>query len=70
MLNVNDFKFTVPVELVDCLNNIDAETKTLEQHYSFLKDHNFHREAEYVETKLRARTSIYVHICNALGKYF
>ncbi|MFA5323845.1 MAG: hypothetical protein WC373_14330 [Smithella sp.] len=69
-LTVEDFKILVPAELVECLNKIDGDTKDLEQRFCFLKDHNFHREAEYLETKIRERTSIYVHLCNALGKYF
>jgi hypothetical protein len=69
-LTKDDFKFDVPDELVKCLNEIDAETNEIENRLIFCREHAFLREAEYLNDRIRNRTSVFVHICNSLGKYF
>lgn len=69
-LSLSDFKVDVPVSLIEELNKINTETDEIAQKACFCQDHNFDHEARLLFQRVSDRTSVYVSVCNALGKYF
>jgi hypothetical protein len=69
-LKITDFDKEIPEKLVETLNKIDAETEELEQKAIWCKDHSFPEELRWLRCKINERSSIYVEICNAFGKFF
>ena len=65
-----DFTEPVPQSLIDCLNKLDEETDAIINRAVFCREHNFLREAEYLDGKVSVRLRVVVSICNSLGKYF
>lgn len=70
ILSKNDFPGDVPAALVEALNAIDRETDRLILEAGFCSDHNFKHEADIIWGLVNQRSSIYIQICNALGKFF
>ena len=65
-----DFTEPVPQPFIDCLNKLDEETDAIANRAAFCREHNFLREAEYLDGKVSVRSRVVVSICNSLGKYF
>lgn len=70
ILSEKDFPVAVPAALVEALNAIDRETDRLILKAGFCSDHNFKHEADRIMGLVNQRSSIYIKICNSLGKFF
>lgn len=70
VLSKNDFPGDIPEGLIDALNDIDNETALLVLRATFCGEHHFKHEAQRAMELASERSSVYIKICNALGKFF